>query len=625
MRTTGMRVTTALFFSLSGSFLSTGPAAAACAPDDAVAVHVNQLGYFNSGSKLAIVAHPSPVPVDWVLQGNDSSEKLRGKTTVYGTDPVSGDNVHRADFSDHVASGNGFRVVADCVASEPFSIGPDPYGQLQYDALAYFYHNRSGVPVIDEFAGGEIWARPAAHVPDTATCRRDKDPLGNRWPGCDYTLDVTGGWYDAGDHGKYVVNGGISAWTLMNLYETQQAFGLDDSFRDGLVTIPEAGNGTNDLLDEARFELEFLLRMQAPQGAIAEVPVGIKKNTAGIVFSKIDASGMAHHKVADENWTALPMRPEDDPETRVLYPVSTAATLNLAATAAQCARVFSGDNAGFAGKCRTAAERAYAAAKRNPQIYFVASFSGSGMYGDSELDDEFFWAAAELFVTTGEAAYLDDLRRSRWWRSAIDAEPGWPHVAPLGMLTLAIVPSVLPDKDRGVIRDKLESAARQFEQERDASGYRIPYATDRYNWGSNSNLLNRAIILLAAHQFNDSRRYRDAAVDVMDYLLGRNPLDQSYISGYGERPMQYPHHRFWAPGFDAGLPPPPPGALSGGPNSTAPADDVARQMAGKCAPQRCWADKVEAYALNEVAINWNAPLVWVAAVLAATAEIQAEP
>jgi endoglucanase len=187
------------------------------------------------------------------------------------------------------------------------------------------------------------------------------------------------------------------------------------------------------------------------------------------------------------------------------------------------------------------------------------------------------------------------------------------------MLTLAIVPNELPGQYRMRFRDKLLAAASRFEQERKSSGYRIPYATDRYNWGSNSNLLNRAIILLVAFQLSDNHDFRNAAIDVMDYLLGRNPLDQSYISGYGERPMQYPHHRFWAPGFDAGLPPPPPGALSGGPNSTAPADEVARQMAGKCAPQRCWADRVEAYALNEVAINWNAPLVWVAAVLASGA------
>jgi endoglucanase len=127
------------------------------------------------------------------------------------------------------------------------------------------------------------------------------------------------------------------------------------------------------------------------------------------------------------------------------------------------------------------------------------------------------------------------------------------------------------------------------------------------------------MLLAYAHDFTGDASYRDAVIDVMDYLLGRNPMDVSYVSGYGERAMAQPHHRFWAPSFDTGLPPPPPGALSGGPNNTAMIDPVAREMRGKCAPQTCWADHVEAYALNEVAINWNAPLVWVAAWLASDA------
>src|SRR5690606_19365597 len=129
-------------------------------------------------------------------------------------------------------------------------------------------------------------------------------------------------------------------------------------------------------------------------------------------------------------------------------------------------------------------------------------------------------------------------------------------------------------------------------------------------WGSNSNILNRAIILALAHDFTGNEEYRSAVIDAMDYVLGRNPLDQSYVAGYGERPLQNPHHRFWAPSLDPSLPPPPPGALSGGPNSTSAPDVVAQELREKeCAPQTCWRDDIRAYSLNEVAINWNAPLV----------------
>ena len=111
---------------------------------------------------------------------------------------------------------------SECGTSHPFDIAPRLFDTLPYDALAYFFHNRSGMAIEVEYAGSEKLARPAAHARDLVTCLNGEDSHGNDWPGCDYTLDVSGGWYDAGDHGKYVVNGGIAAWTLMNAYERQQ-------------------------------------------------------------------------------------------------------------------------------------------------------------------------------------------------------------------------------------------------------------------------------------------------------------------------------------------------------------------------------------------------------------------
>nr|WP_277813616.1 glycoside hydrolase family 9 protein [Sphingomonas melonis] len=152
--------------------------------------------------------------------------------------------------------------------------------------------------------------------------------------------------------------------------------------------------------------------------------------------------------------------------------------------------------------------------------------------------------------------------------------------------------------------------------ERERSGYHLPYATTDYVWGSNGAILNRGIVLALAARFTGEARYRDAVVDTADYVLGRNPLDQSYVTGFGWKPMQHPHHRFWAHQFDARLPGPPPGVLSGGANNTSFADPVSASLKGRCVAQRCWLDDSRAFADNEVAINWNAPLVWVAAYLA---------
>ena len=595
-------------------WLGAGTVAADCGEGES-AIRLNQVGLFADGAKRAIVVDASERPVAWELVDPKGNVRARGKSEPFGDDPLSGDAVHRVDFSAFDETGPKYRLRSGCAESRPFAVGPKPYGRLPFDALAYFYHNRAGVPIEQPYAGGEQYTRPAGHLNEVVTCRSGTDPHGNIWPGCDYELDVTGGWYDAGDQGKYVVNGGISVWTLLNVYERRQALGHAPAFADGTAAIPEAGNGVNDLLDEVRYELEFLLRMQAPQGAEARVPVGVKRNTSGVEFSRIDASGMAHHKVADANWTPLPTPPQLDTEERVLYPVSTAATLNLAAVAAQCARLWRGIDDGFAGRCLLAAERAWQGAQRNPEVWFIADFTGSGMYGDSDLSDEFFWAAAELFATTGSGVYAQALRDSPHFQTAPASEAAWAQVAPLGAFTLALRPDGLTAGESTALRQRLLDLADSLAAEREDTGYYLPFSTDRYRWGSNSEIANRALVLGYAFDLSGEPAYRDAAIDAMDYLLGRNPLDQSYVSGYGTRSMRNPHHRFWAHSVDPDLPGPPPGALSGGPNNSPPADDVARELYGRCAPQTCWADDARAYSLNEVAINWNAVLVWVAAFL----------
>ena len=591
--------------------------AVAAAPTPAPApVRLNQLGLLADGPKTAILADRSRRPLEWRLVDPAGRVRASGRTAPFGPDRWSGEHVHRIDFGAFAEPGNGYRLTVARRSSRPFAVAADIYRRLPHDALAFFYHQRAGTPIEARLVG-ERWARPAGHMGERATCVSGADPSGNHWPGCAYSLDVTGGWYDAGDHGKYIVNGGITLWTLLNLHERGQLAGTA-MFADGRARIPEAANGVPDLLDEARWEMEFFLRMQVPPGSRQRLPVGSTRAAKGLAFTDTDTSGMAHHKVADRRWTALPMLPHADPEPRQLFPPSTGATLNLAAVAAQCARIWSAVDAAFAQRCLAAAERAWAAAERNPHAYPIADFTGSGGYGDDDFSDEYYWAAAELLATTGKAKYRRAVERSPHWRSAIADGAGWNAVAPLGTITLALLPDAVGPAERARLRQSIRAAADRFLRERDQVGYAIPFApASGWQWGSTSNLLNRAILLALARDFTGDARYRDGVIDVMDFILGRNPLDVSFVSGYGARPMRNPHHRFWAPSLDPKLPPPPPGALSGGPNSTNMADEVAAKLKGRCAPQACWVDHVHAFSLNEVAINWNAPLVWVSAWLAA--------
>jgi endoglucanase len=571
-------------------------------------VLVDQVGYLPARPKIATVRSDAPAPLDWTLLDGGGRPVARGRTVPAGRDAASGDAVHVADFSAHRAPGEGYVLDVAGERSHPFAIRADLFHKLKYDALAYFYQNRSGIPIVMPYAGDVKWTRPAGHLSD-----REVPCL--QAAACGYKLDVSGGWYDAGDHGKYVVNGGIAVWTLLDLHERLAGLGRSAAdFGDGKLSIPEQGNGVPDLLDEARWELEWILKMQVPDGH--------------------PLAGMAHHKMHDRAWTELATGPHQDHQPRYLFPPSTAATLNLAAVAAQGARIWRTLDPPFAARCLAAAASAYAAAEEHPAILVRApqQSSGGGPYDDPDVGDEFYWAAAELFITTGETRYRQAMARSPHWLAVpTTADPGdrpagapttmsWQQTAALGSLSLAVQPEGrvgLAAGERAQLRRNLLAAADLYVAIIGQQGYRSPLrpGAKGYPWGSNSNVVNDLLVVALAYDLSHDRRYLDAVATGMDYLLGRNPLDKCYVSGYGSRPLVHPHHRFWAAQYNFRFPPPPPGALAGGPNSGI--EDPTAKAAGLrgCAPQKCYVDHIEAWSLNEVAINWNAPLAWVAAFL----------
>lgn len=560
-------------------------------------VRVNQVGYFPTLSKKAIVKNVSPAPLKWELVGEGGGVVASGQTAVFGEEPLAGEHVHTVDFSAFVTPGERFVLKVAGEGGYPFDIKKDLYARLKYDALAYFYHNRSGVAITMPYAGRDDLARPAGHLSDKSVpCQPGS--------GCSYSLDVSGGWYDAGDHGKYVVNGGISLWTMLSQYERAKYLGTSSAdFGDGKLAIPENKNGVADLLDEARFQMEFMLRMQVPAGN--------------------PKAGMVHHKVHDEKWTALGMAPHEDKMKRYLHAPSTAATLNLAATAAQAARIWKTIDPAFSAKCLTAAETAWTAAQANPAVIAPDSDNtGGGPYGDSNFTDEFYWAAAELFITTGTEAYktflLGSPQKGKIPGGGINGGAmTWDTTAALGTISLAVVPNNLDKAVVAAMRASLTSAADGYLAAIDGQGYRVPFkpASGKYPWGSSSVVMNNMIILALANDFTRTPRYLNGVVEGMDYLLGKNPMVQSYVTGYGENPLKNPHHRFWSHQANDKFPEPPAGAVSGGPNSGLEDPQVQAAGLAGCAPQKCFVDHIEAWSANEVTINWNAPLAWVTAYL----------
>jgi len=590
-------------------------------------IRVNQLGYYPNAAKNATVkvSGSQTSPIEWQLKNSEGTVVTSGTTKPFGFDKASNETVHIIDFSHYITPGKDYQLFAGYETSFPFDIGTDMYSQMKYDALKYFYHARSGIEIKMPYCVDNKWARPAGHTDDVAYPAEGKDYNGP------LTINGTGGWYDAGDHGKYVANGGFALWILQNLYEHSKSKEMDDVFGDNKLNIPESDNNINDLLDETRWEMEWMLKMQIPEG-----------------FEK---AGMAAHKLADEMWTPLATRPDEDTQKRIYYPPSTAATLNLAACAAQASRIWKDIDEEFSQRCLTASQIAYKAAKENPAIFVPFGWGvevGSSTYGDNYVEDDFYWAACELYVTTGEEEYLVDLKGykdSLKMPVTLTGEyEGWAgcfdnfSTGGLGTLTLA-----LHKKDEfPEAVDSINSAADICIAVQNKEGYGVPLSSthtfeflgedetiESYPYASNTYVINKALVMAYAYDFSKDTKYIDGLTESMDYLMGRNPLFKAYVTGYGENSVKNPHHRFFCPQADDTYPSVPPGFLVGGPYSgseTIGPLSGCYPSSGKIPPQTCYIDDVESWDTNEINISFNAPLAWVTYYLDAFGkEIPARP
>jgi endoglucanase len=603
-----------------------GVAAPVYQPNTGPRVRVNQVAYLPGGPKVATLVTKTTNPLPWQLLDGAGTLVIGGSTVPFGSDASSALNLHNIDFSGVTTRGQGYTLVADGETSYPFAIGPESYEALRVDSVRVFYTQRSGEP-IDGAIAGAAYARAAGHISSPGSgdinqgdrnvpCQPADDSLpiyGDPWT-CDYTLDVVGGWYDAGDHGKYVVNGGIAVYQLLNAFERTKVAPSADlgALGDSTLRVPEAGNGIPDLLDEARVELEFFLSMRVPEGK--------------------PLAGMLHHKVHDNAWTGLPLAPDKDPMLRWLHRPSTAATLNFVATAAQGARIYARYDAPFAHRLLATARSSWRAALANPNLYAPAAdgSSGGGSYDDSDATDEFYWAAAELYLTTGEREYRDFVLTSPHHTANVFPPDGlyWGSVAALGRMDLATIPNSLPGRDQVIASVVAGANGYLADQAQNAFGQPYRPATGGYVWGSNSQVLNNLVVLGTAYDLTADEGYRQGVLEGFDYLFGRNALNISYVTGYGTVFSQNQHSRLYAHELDPALPHPPQGTICGGPNSYPGTwDPTAQQLFGSrgCAPQFCYVDEIMSWSTNELAINWSSPLVWVASFIADQENADAAP
>ena len=540
-----------------------------------IAIRLNQIGFLPEAQKIALVSGGAKGPFR-VLSAGAREVVLSAELSPAETWPMSGDLASIADFSALDAPGDYILELPDSGVSAHFTIAQNPFAAIHDASLKAYYFNRASTALSAELAGN--WQRAAGH-PDTQVRVHQSAASAQRPEGT--ILSAPKGWYDAGDYGKYVVNSGISTYTLLLAYAHFPAFYQQHNGR-----IPESGDALPDILDEVKWNLDWLEAMQDP-------------NDGGV-----------YHKLTTLNFTGSVM-PNDTHEQRYVVQKSTAAALNFAAVMALASdiyRQFDSLSPGLSERYKQAAIKAWNWAKANPeQVYQQPQDVSTGAYGDKQLADEFAFAAAQLYTLTNDIAYLAEFKQANQSLSV----PSWASTAALGYYALlSFGQDLLDPAYYQQLQEQLFAQAEQMVQQQQASAYRVPMVKEDFVWGSNAVAMNKAMMLLIAYQHKQDERYRNAALALSDYVLGRNPTGYSYVTGFGHKSPMHIHHR---PSEADGVVEPVPGFIAGG---------AQNGWQDKCEypsdmPAASYVDDYCSYSTNEIAINWNAPLVYVLAALQA--------
>lgn len=454
--------------------------------------------------------------------------------------------------------------------SYEFEIKDNIYEDVLKSTLKMFYLQRCGCALEEKYAG--VFAHKECH--NTMA----------RIYGTDKYIDVSGGWHDAGDYGRYTVAASKSVVDLMMAYEC---------FPDVLekpFDIPDDGSNVPDILREVKYELDFMLKMQ-------------DSDTGGV-----------YHKVTCSSFPGFVM-PEYEKDELIVSPVSDAATCDFAAAMAHAYRVYKdlSKKYGDGAKEYEKAADTYLEAANKAIEFLLTNHAGefvnpagivTGEYGDTDTRDEYFFAYAEMFNTTGDKKYEELLKGMDL--AGISGDFGWKEVGDYGFYAYLSAPHNKDKEFNDRVSAKFinEASEKQFKYLKD------PYKSTiygHYYWGCNMEVANNAMRGILIDRLKGTNSYRMMAHSQLHYLLGNNPNSKCFVTGFGTDTVMHPHHR-----PSAAVNSPMPGMLVGGAEPLL-LDDVAKRLLNNKAPAKCYIDELDSYSTNEITIYWNSPLVFLLA------------
>lgn len=522
-------------------------------------IFVNQAGYTADSVKRAVM----PFECDeFSIVDSFGNCKYSGKVEYFGYDEDSGDTVYTADFTDLCEDGE-YRVTAGGKSSALFKIGDYVYDKVFHDTAKAFYYLRCGCGLDEKYAG--VYHHGVCHNTPALV-----------WSDRSISLDVSGGWHDAGDYGRYVTPGACAAAHLLYAFKMYPKV-----FEKLKLNIPE--ENMPDILSEVKYELEWMLKMQRSDGGV-------------------------YHKVTTQLHAPFVM-PEDDREQLYLFDVSSMATADLAAVAALACGVYREYDSDFSDRLFTAAKLSLDWLDRNPEFIGFRNPEGcnTGGYGQWGDVSNRYWAYAEMYALTGDMQYHDKMT-SLIEKGFPLTELGYGETGGFGSLAYLMSSQKKDEKTVALLKKAFEDHASKLKEISQKCGYGVAMGPWAYHWGSNMTVMKNGMIFAMNDYFNGGRSGREYAKRQLDYLLGVNALGISYVTGTGEFRCNYPHLR---PAFADGIEECIPGMVAGGPNGR-PADPYAIEVIKEgTPPMKCYADDTASYSLNEITIYWNSPTVFV--------------